>query len=401
MPINNRTSISAKLFTIICLIFGLFLYKPIDMRGFSYIDELIALSLAFYLVVSMLSNNFFETKMLNAFYVFAGIFFFYFVYSWLLGINPNGITTSFVVHIKPFLTFFSVYLIGIYYDNRFKKTLSKLVFILSVGCLIVALTGNIYPFFGHPAYMAMTVTCLALFYYFLTPTSFKNTITSIFIMAIALLSFRMKAVGFFILFVMVVLFYKGEIKFKFSIRNTLLLILSILFILYKAKDKLDFYLFNPYYENNLEGSGRAALYVTAPQILSDYFPLGSGFGTYADIGSAISYSPLYYKYQLNYVFGLSPENNASICDTFFPDLVQFGFVGVFLFFYFWYWIFSMLKNNYHKTKNTKLFKIGILIIAYFMIESTSATTFVQSQGMMTMFLLALVLYEGKYIRNSI
>ena len=372
-----------------------------DMRGFSYVDELIAISLAFYLAVSVLRNNYFETKMLNAFYVFAGVFFFYYIYSWILSINPNGINTSFVVHIKPFLTFFSVYLIGIYYDNHFKKTLSKLILLLSIGCLIIALTGNTYPFFGHPAYLAMTITCLALFYYFVTPTSLKNSMVSISIMAIALLSFRMKAVGFFILFVMVVIFYEGKVKFKFSIRNTLLLILSSIFILYKAKDKLDFYLFNPYYNDNIEGSGRAALYVTAPKILSDYFPFGPGFGTYADIGSARSYSPLYYKYQLNFVFGLSQENNASICDTFFPDLVQFGFVGIFLFFYFWYWVFRILRKNYHKNGNLKLYKIGLMIIAFFMIESTSATTFVQSQGMMVMFLLALVLYEGKYIKKSI
>ena len=384
-----------------CLVFGLFLYKPIDMRGFSYIDEIIALLLSSYLVLSMFRHRYFEAKMLNAFYWLCGIFFFYYVYSWLLSINPNGINTSFVVHIKPFLTFFSVYLIGIHFDNSYKKTLSKLILLLSIGCLIIAFTNNIYPFFSHPAYMAMTVSCLALFYYYTSRESFLNTAISICIAAIALLSFRAKAVGFFILFVVVLLFFKGSFKVNFSFRDKVLMILATAFVIYKAKDKIDFYIFDPYNSNNIEGSGRAALYVTSPEILSDYLPFGPGFGTYADIGSAISYSPLYYKYRLDQVFGLSTDNNASICDTFFPDLVQFGIVGVILFFYFWYWIFKMLSNNYHINGNLKLYKIGLLIISFFMIESTSATTFVQSQGLMVMFLLALILFEGKYYRKSI
>lgn len=133
--------------------------------------------------------------------------------------------------------------------------------------------------------------------------------------------------------------------------------------------------------------------------MNDYLPFGPGFGTYADIGAALYYSPLYYKYQLDSVFGLSPNNGMYLCDTFFPDLAQFGIVGICIFFYFWYWIFVLLRRNYRKNGNLKLFKIGLLIIGFLMIESTSATTFVQSQGLMVMFLLALVLYEGKSNNN--
>ena len=401
MPINNRTSLSAKIFLIICILLGLFFYRRIGIRGFTYTDELIALSLAVYLFISLLRYQLFEKKMLNAFYSFIGIFFFYYVYSWVLSINPQGINTSFLIYIKPFLTFFCAYLIGFNLDNHFKKHISILAVVLSIACLGITVYGYMNPFFSHPAYMAMTVSALALFYYYTSKTSLKNTIISICIMAIALLSFRMKAVGFFIVFVLITLFYKGEVKIKYSVRNTLLIISAIALVLYKAKDKLYFYFFNPYNENNLESSGRAALYVTAPDVLNDYFPFGPGFATYADFASAEFYSPLYYKYHLDMVYGLSPYNHTFICDAFYTGLAQFGYVGIFLFFYFWYWIYGLLKSNYKKNGNVKLYKVGLLIIAFFMIESTTATTFVQAQGLIVMLLLAIILYEGKYNPKSL
>lgn len=383
-----------------CLVFGLFLCEALKMRGYSYVDEVIALLLASYLFLSMLRNQFFDAQLLKAFYVFAGVFFFYYIYSWVIGINPDGINMSFVVHIKPFLTFFSVLMIGFTLDNQFKRYLSKLILLLSICCLVIALTGNMITFYHHPAYFAMTASCLALFYYYTSQESLTNSMISIGIMAIALLSFRMKAVGFFILFVAIVMFYNNKIRFRFSIKNIFILLSSLVIIYYYAKDKIYFYFINPYNNENLEGAGRASLYVTSVDVLNDYLPFGPGFGTYADIGAALFYSPLYYKYQLDTVFGLSPNNGMYLCDTFFPDLTQFGIVGICLFFYFWYWIFVLLRRNYRKNGNLKLFKIGLLIIGFLIIESTTATTFVQSQGLMVMFLLALVLYEGKSNNNS-
>ena len=221
MPINNRTSISVKIFMTLCLVFGLFLCEALKSIGYSYVDELIALSLASYLFLSMLRQQYFDANFLKAFYVFAGIFFFYYVYSWLLSINPDAINMSFVVHVKPFLTFFSVYMIGFTFDDSFKNYLSKLILLLSIGCLAIALTDRMFLFYRHPAYFAMTVSCLALFYYYTSRDSLTNSIISIGIMAIALLSFRMKAVGFFILFVIVVIFYTEKVKFRFSLKNIL------------------------------------------------------------------------------------------------------------------------------------------------------------------------------------
>lgn len=399
----KRTSIFSELFLVLCIILCLFLYELLGSFGFSYTDEIVCALLLGYLLIILIDGREFGAKMLHAFYVVVGVFFSYYVYSWILSINPNSITTSFIIHIKPFLTFFSVCLIDICLDRGCKQRLTKLVFVVAVSCLAIVVMGFFegVAFFRHPAFFAMTMTCLALYYLFLAKPTKRNTYISIAILATGLLSLRMKAVGFFIVYVFVMLFFKQKLRFRFNVRNTLVMLVALGVMFYFAKEKIDFYFLNPYREGSLDSAARAMLYLTMPQILFDYFPFGSGFGTYADYGSAINYSPLYYDYHLDEVFGLSPEYGNFICDAFYPDLAQFGIVGICLFLYFWWWIYQLLKRNFANNGDARFYKIGLLIIIYMLIESTTANTFVQAQGLMLMILLALVINEGKYKQSGI
>ena len=399
----KRTSIFSELFLVLCIILCLFLYELLASFGFSYTDEIVCALLLGYLLIILIDGQEFGAKMLHAFYVVVGVLFFYYVYSWILSINPNSITTSFIIHIKPFLTFFSVCLIDICLDRGCKQRLTKLVFVVSVSCLAIVVMGYFegVAFFRHPAFFAMTMTCLALYYQFLAKPTKRNTYISIAILAVGLLSLRMKAVGFFIVYVFVMLFFKQKLRFKFNVRNTLVMLVALGVMFYFAKEKIDFYFLNPYREGSLDSAARAMLYLTMPHILFDYFPFGPGFGTYADYGSAINYSPIYYNYHLDEVFGLSPEYGNFICDAFYPDLAQFGIVGICLFLYFWWWIYQLLKRNFANNGDARLYKIGLLIIIYMLIESTTANTFVQAQGLMLMILLALVINEGKYKQSGV
>lgn len=68
-------------------------------------------------------------------------------------------------------------------------------------------------------------------------------------------------------------------------------------------------------------------------LASDKFPFGAGFGMF---GSAVSadgdyYSPIYYEYGLNRVYGLSPDFPNFISDTFWPTVIgQLGWIGLVL-----------------------------------------------------------------------
>ena len=64
-------------------------------------------------------------------------------------------------------------------------------------------------------------------------------------------------------------------------------------------------------------------------IAGQLFPLGSGFATFGTYMSGEYYSPLYYEYGLNTVWGLWPSNPTFVSDSFWPAiLAQFGFIGL-------------------------------------------------------------------------
>jgi hypothetical protein len=70
-----------------------------------------------------------------------------------------------------------------------------------------------------------------------------------------------------------------------------------------------------------EESIRGRLYSTGEQIAGSDFPVGVGFGRYASYASRVYYSPVYYKYGLNAVYGLSQAYPDYIDDTSWPSVI--------------------------------------------------------------------------------
>jgi hypothetical protein len=77
----------------------------------------------------------------------------------------------------------------------------------------------------------------------------------------------------------------------------------------------------------VNGNPRLLLYVTSVEVARDYFPLGAGLGRYGSPMSRIDFSPLYAHYGLDRIWGLTPEYDAYITDTFWPHVL--GEMGVF------------------------------------------------------------------------
>jgi len=78
-----------------------------------------------------------------------------------------------------------------------------------------------------------------------------------------------------------------------------------------------------------ENTARSRLFSTGEKIAATNFPLGVGFGRYASYPSRTSYSPVYYQYRLNDVYGLSPDYPAFIDDTSWPSVMgETGYGGL-------------------------------------------------------------------------
>lgn len=181
---------------------------------------------------------------------------------------------------------------------------------------------------------------------------------------------RVKALASAVVF-LAVYFMASARKKKFSVKSLLAIIPVLLLV---GWSQLEYY----YIELGDE-SARSQLLVNAFAVANDHFPFGAGFATYGSHYSAISYSPLYYEYQLNTIFGLQ-EGGEFICDSFWPMLIgQSGYIGAV--FYILALVSLIKKITKMKQVNVNLFAAALAIVSYLLVESFASTAFVHPIAM--------------------
>ncbi len=101
---------------------------------------------------------------------------------------------------------------------------------------------------------------------------------------------------------------------------------------------------NMYFGPGYEKIPRNALYLASFEIAKDYFPFGSGQGTFGSYPVGMHYSQIYYDYDLNKVHGLSPDDALGktdshfIFDTYWSSIIgEMGFIGFFLYLLIWFY----------------------------------------------------------------
>lgn len=371
------------------LIFGVIFYDLISNTfGFTYIDELIALTLLLYWVVS-------PRRRVKEFYFFIFIAFFYLFYSLVYPHNVTpAIYTDFLIQVKSYIAFYTVYALNFGITRRQERSLCRWCMLFSLLMLVIgimSITGNegiITAVFGHPSRYATTCTICGVMYLIYSGQRRKDVILSVVMVGIGCISMRSKAYGFFAAYVFI-LFFVDKINYRriFTLRSILLAFICVAAAVYFSWEKVSLY-----FITGTEGVipyARPLLYISAWDILKDYPFFGVGFGSYATYASAVWYSPLYYTYELY----LSNEigNGYFISDTFFPVFAQFGFVGIFLFILFWRNRLKTALVNYRLTRNKILFKIALLVVVFFFIESIADSTFTHNRGMAMMMLFGFIL----------
>ena len=109
------------------------------------------------------------------------------------------------------------------------------------------------------------------------------------------------------------------------------------------------------------------------------FPMGSGFATFATYMSGEYYSPLYYLYGLNTVWGLYPLNPVFVSDSFWPAVIaQLGFIGLICIIWIMKESFQMISLS--AKKNGIRFAAYGTIPIYLLILSTSDASFFNFYG---------------------
>ena len=129
----------------------------------------------------------------------------------------------------------------------------------------------------------------------------------------------------------------------------------------------------------------------------DYIPFGSGLGSFGTAAAAKEYSPLYFKYGLNNVWGLDPENPMFLADAFYPTLAEYGIVGLLFFLLFW----KRRLQEANRIQDIVYYRMALMCILALALESAADSSYLSGKGMGYFMILAVCLNAGfKQVRTK-
>lgn len=385
------------------LIAGVYTYQ---LMWFQSSDELITLLFALLCMLDLLGNR--NHQRYKGLFLVVGVLLFYMLYSlFIVHYNtPKAIMYDFFIQIKPFIAFYVAYSMGVKFDASQKLFLKRLSVVLSILMFLIIVSGMGEDFFSHVAYFGIISTLLFLIYYYCTyqNQTRKDKIIMLLMLAVGFFSTRSKFYGFFVVAVYVLFMYKPGVLAKVKLKQWLMMIAVFCVVLYVAWGKINYYFISSGFfsgTDDMDDSfARAVLYVRSPQVFIEHPILGSGLASYATFSSGVvGYSQLYKEYNIDEVWGLMEDDCPFVSDTFFPELVQFGIVGIILFFYFWLWTYKKIKPTVMDPDAIALYKEGLLIIMFLAIESVAGSVFLQGSGIIAMILLGFVVRDISVIKS--
>uniref|UniRef100_UPI00402A2105 hypothetical protein n=1 Tax=Segatella hominis TaxID=2518605 RepID=UPI00402A2105 len=315
---------------------------------------------------------------------------FYLAYSLIIQVTtPRGVFLDILQQVRPYTVFYLTWMMAPEFTNKQKKRI-KLVMLLSFFGYLFAFILNpslVTPFGGGESVaLGQIALCCAMIYYLFSKQTKQNRNIAILIMLLGLISGKSKYFGECVVFISLVIFVKSEINFT-SV-STLLKVAALgCVVIFFTWTK-----FNAYYvegfQDDAQEMARPLTYETGMKIMfKDYIPFGSGLGSFGTAAAAKEYSPLYYKYQLDDVWGLNPENPMFLADAFYPTLAEFGVVG--LFFFLWFWKRRLWEAN--KIHNLIYYRMALMCILALALESTADSSYLSGKGMGYFMILALCL----------
>ena len=327
------------------------------------------------------------------------------------GISP--VIMDLVIFLKPFGVYFSARILLQNFNlecfyKKHKKILTTTLFIL-VALVSIQYILEVFPwhgerhgimtlklYFTHPSRFAYAVAFIfILLYPFLIRSSSGRAILLL-ILCIGLLSTRYKYYGFVAVAIFSLFYLRNQkiIKVSNYFMPVLVLVAIVVFISY---EQISFYFSPKAYEL---GYARVVLSVTSAFIANDHFPLGGGFSTFASHYSDVYYSPLYEKYNISTVYGLSENAPVSlIADAFWAMILgQFGYIGFVMYtlvFALYLRLFIGFFNKLGPSFVKDFVFSGILVLVLLIVESSSDSTITQSRGIAAFLLLAVVVSTAR------
>lgn len=351
-----------------------------------YVDEFVA-ALAIPLFVIELRNNNFKIKIRREGYAI-----------WLIVFVITGLLGNVIYHYQPLfqaalpdfflnLKFWLAIYTGSWAYRNFsvekysERMFAHIKFITWLFTILIVTSWlfKIFPaevrygirstqlFFSHSTVMAAISTyIIALLMSIREHTGKKGNIYFVWWLVILCSTMRSKAWGAAMAFVLIYYFTYVRKK-KIQVR-TLLLFVPLIGLL--GWNQIEYYFFS----DIQSGSARYQLLNKSFMIMRDYFPIGTGFGTYASHYSAVIYSPLYAMYGISHIQGLTQEDASFVSDSFWPMIfAQTGVIGTLAF-------VMVIWKLYKKIQSVRIYSkayyvSAFCILAYVLISSMAESAF--------------------------
>lgn len=363
--------------------------------NFDWSDEILTILLLCY---AMTKQRFLvkDKKRSKEIKTYIGLMIFYLLYSLVMAVTtPRGVMLDFLQQLRPYAVFYLTWMMAPQFTPKQKKWI-KIVMLLSFFGYLVAFKFKptlVSPYGSEEsAALGQIALCCAMIYYLFSKQTKQNRNIAIFIMLLGLVSGKSKYFGECVCFIALVMFVKSRINFT-SVSTLLKLAALGAVVIFFTWTK-----FNAYYvegfQEDAQAMARPATYETGMQIMfHDYIPFGSGLGSFGTAAAAKEYSPLYYTYHLDEIWGLDPTNPMFLADAFYPTLAEFGIVG--LFFFLWFWKRRLWEAN--KIPNLIYYRMALMCILALALESTADSSYLSGKGMGYFMILALCLNSARRV----
>lgn len=226
---------------------------------------------------------------------------------------------------------------------------------------------SVQSFFIHPGTYGWFMVFVGLYYLsnYVVLKHKKSLIYTILSFLLAFLSLRFKV----LLTIVVILLL---VAMKRRIYSAALVCVGILVYLFFGDmiQNLTLLTIDRYISVDYMDSARKALYHTGFTIGLHDFPLGEGFGRFGSWMARIDYSPVYYEYGLERVYGLSPDDPKWATDTYWPSIIgEVGILGTILFISFFLYVMRGIYVKLHDASVSKNGKVFLLFALFIIIQS--------------------------------
>ncbi len=398
-----EATINLRRLFFICLVLFFCFQRVLVNRGmvFGYLDEFFAIAVA----AEILSNIIRERTIFSRDEMVALLLM---LLSMLIGLvsnygshlmdKPFFIAVDVISTYKVFLAYYWVRMRDWSreeWDSVF-RSLAGIVRLLVIGMSCILVLAHLLhldmmedPRYGIPAFRFLFNAAgnYSKLFYFIIPLLsadlyYKNSRYKKAVLGLALVlwisTLRSRAIAFAVcyLFFVVWYFYLKD-KQKVKIKVWQLLPFGLLGILLGWK-QISFYFFG-------STQARSVLLRYSLVTMADYFPWGSGFGTYGSDVAVKNYSPLYVKYNFRRIYGLGNNHANFANDNYWPMIIgQMGLfgtilIGTVLFLLYRYFIKNVTRNRF--------FHFATLCSIGFLLASSVASKSYSEYSMIPIFLL--------------